>query len=239
MPNHEPADQATESESISIVVPMYNEESTIESLLKQLEPYKSECEIILVDGGSTDSTLSMIPQDWTVLHSGNGRGHQLNDGAKASTGDILFFLHCDSIIPENITGQILEVMGKYEMGFFGVKFDSSDWVMGVCGRQSNRRAKYRQIPFGDQGIFIKRNLFESLGRFPEIPLMEDYQFSLTARNTGVKMGQTESPIITSARRYGKGFFHQLWVMYFMHKLRHLYRKGMPAEQILQMYRDMR
>ena len=224
---------------VSIIVPIFNEEASITRLLDQLVQVKDRCEVIFVDGGSTDATRSLIPSSWTVLESPCGRGRQLNAGYEASTGDVLFFLHCDSILPPGFLDQICEVMDLCDMGFFGVRFDSPDWVMGICGRQSNRRARYRHIPFGDQGIFIKRDLFERLGCFPEIPIMEDYQFSLSARKAGVRMGQTKDVIVTSARRYGTGFFHQLWVMYFMHKLRWLHRKGIPEEQILAMYQEMR
>ena len=226
------------SADISIIIPAYNEQDVLPRLLFQLEAIRKECQIIFVDGGSSDATKQIIAHAGYPCFEGKGRGAQLNSGARRATGKILFFLHCDSVVPDNPLQQICEVMEAYDMGFFGIRFDSTDWVMGVCGRQSNRRAKYRQIPFGDQGIFLKKTLFESLGGFPELPLMEDYQFSLNARKAGIHMGQTQYPLTTSARKYGTGFFHQLGIMYKMHVLRWQYRHGAAPEQLAESYRRM-
>ena len=78
-----------------------------------------------------------------------------------------------------------------------------------------------------------------MGGFPEIPLMEDYQFSMGVRERGIRFGQTRDPIITSARRYGKGFFHQLKVMYQMHELRFRYRHGCSPEELKERYKKVR
>lgn len=225
--------------SISVVIPVYNEESTLGTLLPQMEGLREHCQIIFVDGGSSDASRSIIENAGYPCLLGSGRGNQLNEGARKATGDALFFLHCDSILPDHPLDQIREVLQHDQAGFFGVRFDSDDWVMGVCGRQSNRRAKYRQIPFGDQGIFIFRKLFWEVGGFPEIPLMEDYQFSLGLRARRIRFGQTREPIVTSARRYGKGFFHQLKVMYQMHELRFRYRHGCTPEELRERYRKVK
>lgn len=225
--------------SISVVIPVYNEESTLGTLLPQLEGLREHCQIIFVDGGSRDASRRIIESAGYPYLEGRGRGNQLNEGARKATGDALFFLHCDSVLPNHPLEQIREVLQHDQAGFFGVKFDSNDWVMGVCGRQSNRRAKYRQIPFGDQGIFIFRKLFWEVGGFPEIPLMEDYRFSLGIRERGIHFGQTREPIITSARRYGKGFFHQLKVMYQMHELRFRYRHGCSPEELRERYKKVK
>lgn len=222
-------------ESISIIIPAYNEEAALPSLLAQLDSIRNDCEIIFVDGGSSDQTAHMIKEAGYPCHQEKGRGRQLNEGARHAHGDILFFLHCDSIIPHDALSQIREILDRNDAGFFGIKFDTHEWVMKVCGRQSNRRAKYRQIPFGDQGIFLRSNIFWKVGGFPEIPLMEDYEFSLRLRKRKIRFGQTRDPIITSARRYGKGFFHQLKVMYQMHELRYLYRHGHTPEKLKKRY----
>lgn len=227
------------SPRISIVIPAYNEEKTLPKLLPQLEPLRDGCQIVFVDGGSRDATRQLIEDAGYPCLSGSGRGNQLNVGARHATGDALFFLHCDSVLPADPLGQIREILQSHDAGFFGVRFDCDDWVMGVCGRQSNRRARYRQIPFGDQGIFIKRALFWELGGFPEIPIMEDYEFSMKARSQGVRFGQAREPIVTSARRFGKGFFHQLKVMYQMHELRYRYRHGCSPEELRERYRKVK
>ena len=164
---------------VSVIIPIYNEEKTIGTFLKTLEPVKGKAEIIFVDGGSTDATLSLIPEDYRVLKSPKGRARQMNLGADKSRGDVLFFLHCDSEIPQDAVEQIEHVMGKYQAGCFGIAFHSKNIWMKCCQIISNRRIKDRKVMFGDQGIFIRRRLFFQIGGFPELPIMEDYQFSLT------------------------------------------------------------
>ena len=164
---------------ISIIIPIYNEEKTIEKLLATLEPVKGRCEILFVDGGSTDKTLELLGNRYPVLHSEKGRAKQMNAGAKASKGEILFFLHCDSELPKTALEEIELVMKNHRAGCFGIAFHSWNFFMFTCRVSSNHRVFDRKIMFGDQGIFLERKLFFEAGMFPELPIMEDYQFSLT------------------------------------------------------------
>ena len=104
---------------------------------------------------------------------------------------------------------------------------------------SNHRALMRGLPFGDQGIFIDRKLFFSMGMFPEFPVMEDYELSLRLRKNGIKPVMTRSRITTSARRYGKGTFSIVTTEFRMWNLRRLYRKGVSPVKLAEMYRDKR
>ena len=137
---------------ISVIVPIYNEEKTIRAILGDLRRIKDRCEIILVDGGSTDRTLEYIDSDFRLLHSEKGRAKQMNLGAKESSGDILFFLHCDSELPEKPLEQIRYVMKDYRVGCFGIAFHSVNFFMFTCRVISNHRIKDRNVVFGDQGI---------------------------------------------------------------------------------------
>lgn len=224
---------------ISVIVPIYNEETTIAPLLKQLAPLKDRCEIILVDGESTDATLDHIGSEFRVLHSEKGRAKQMNLGARESTGDILFFLHCDSELPEKWMEQIRYVMKDYRFGCFGIAFHSKNFFMFTCRVISNHRIKDRKVVFGDQGIFVDRKLFFEVGMFPEIPLMEDYQFSLTMKERGEKIGITKKRIYTSERRFPKGTIPKLREMWKMNRLRKKYRDGVDIETIAGMYDDVR
>lgn len=224
---------------ISIIVPIYNEETTIQALLSQLRKLKDQCEILLVDGGSTDRTLELIDADFTVLHSEKGRAKQMNLGAKESTGNILFFLHCDSELPEKPLEQIRYVMKDYRFGCFGIAFHSKNFFMFTCRVISNHRIKDRKVVFGDQGMFMDRELFFEVGMFPDIPLMEDYQFSLTLKERGVKIGIAKKRIYTSARRFPKGTLPKLKEMWKMNRLRKKYRDGVDIETIAELYRDVR
>ena len=226
-------------QKISIIIPLYNEETTVEKLQEQLLPLHEKCEIIFVDGGSTDATLSLIRPEFRVLHSEKGRANQMNLGALESNGDILFFLHSDSELPMRPLEEIKAVMKDHEAGCFGIAFHSRQFFMWTCRVISNHRIKDRKVMFGDQGIFITRELFFEAGMFPNLPIMEDYQFSLTLKEMGVKLGITRHRIYTSDRRFPKKVIPQLKVMWKMNRLRKMYRDGVPIETISRMYRDVR
>lgn len=144
---------------ISIIVPVYNEEKTIVQMQDQLEPLRGKCEILFVDGGSTDRTMEGIRPWVKVIHSQKGRARQMNTGAMESHGDILFFLHCDSELPPSPLAEIRRVMKDHSAGCFGIAFHSSNFFMFTCRVISNHRIKDRRVMFGDQGIFVDRSLF--------------------------------------------------------------------------------
>lgn len=224
---------------ISVIVPIYNEEKTIEKLQRQLAPYLSQCEIIFVDGGSTDRTIGSIKDGFRLLHSAKGRAAQMNLGAKESHGDILFFLHCDSELPRRFPAEIRRVMKDHRAGCFGIAFHSRNFFMFTCRVISNHRVKDRKVMFGDQGIFIDRDLFFEVGMFPDLPIMEDYQFSLTLKDKGVRLGMARRRIYTSDRRFPKGTIPKLRLMWKMNRLRKMYRDQAPIEKIADRYRDIR
>ncbi len=228
-----------EISKISIIVPVYNEEKTIKKIQKRLWKLKDKCEIIFVDGGSTDKTLEMIHPAFRVIHSGKGRAVQMNTGAKESSGEILFFLHCDSELPQKPLEQIYEVMKNYQAGCFGIAFHSLNFFLLTCRIVSNLRIFDRKVMFGDQGIFIDRDLFFEIGMFPEIPIMEDYQMSLTLKTMNIKLGIARKRIYTSDRRFPKETIPKLEVMWRMNRLRKKYRDGVPIRTISDMYRDIR
>lgn len=224
---------------ISIIIPIYNEEKTIEKLMDHLEPLKNRCEILFVDGGSTDNTLALLGEDYSVLHSEKGRAKQMNTGAKQSSGDVLFFLHCDSELPKTALEDIELVMKKYRAGCFGIAFHSWNFFMFTCRVISNNRVFDRKVMFGDQGIFLERELFFEAGMFPELPIMEDYQFSLTLKEMKVKLGMSKHRIYTSDRRFQGNTIGKLKVMWKMNRLRAMYRKGVPIDEIAELYKDVR
>lgn len=224
---------------ISVIIPVYNEEKTIRQMQDQLEPLRGRCEILFVDGGSTDGTPELIRPHFQVIHSEKGRARQMNAGAKASHGDILFFLHCDSELPPHPLGEIRQVMKDHSAGCFGIAFHSINFFMFTCRVISNHRIKDRKVMFGDQGIFADRKLFFDVGMFPEIPVMEDYQFSLTLKERNVKLGMARRRIYTSDRRFPKGTVPKLKLMWKMNRLRKMYRDQVPVETIDRLYRDVR
>lgn len=221
---------------ISIIIPIYNEASSISSLMDGLEQFKEDCEIIFIDGGSSDGSPQIIQERYRVVSSPKkGRANQMNYGASLSKGDILFFLHADSILPKDVLIQIHNIISEgYKVGCFKLKFKSVHPLMKICGFMSNLRVLLRNIAFGDQGIFIRRDYFYELGGFKEIPLMEDYQLSMTIKAKGEKIALAKSKIETSERRFTKN--GRLKTMARMQRLQHMYRKGMDIEVIANLYR---
>lgn len=224
---------------ISVIIPVYNEEKTVEALQKQLDRIKNRCEIIFVDGGSTDHTLERIRPEFRVIHAEKSRAAQMNAGAKASSGDVLFFLHCDSELPVHPLEEIRRVMKTHQAGCFGIAFHSKNFFMLTCRIISNHRVKDRKVMFGDQGIFIERALFFEIGMFPEIPIMEDYQFSLTLKERGIRLGMTGKRIYTSDRRFPEGTIPKLRLMWKMNRLRKMYRDHVDIREIARQYKDIR
>ena len=221
---------------ISIIVPVYNEAPAINKLIDNLEQFKDYCEIIFVDGGSDDGTDRIIEKKYKLFYSPKkGRSYQMNYGASLSKGNILLFLHADSLLPDDAPGQILKIIRRgYKVGCFKIKFDSKNILMKICGFMSNLRVRLRNIAFGDQGIFINRSYFYELGGFAEIPLMEDYQLSIDIKADREKIALTRTKIETSERRFvKKGRFR---TMIEMQKLQYMYRKGKDIDIIANLYK---
>lgn len=224
---------------ISIIIPIYNEETTILAMKRQMEGLKDKCEVIFVDGGSTDRTLELLGDTFPVYHSDKGKAAQMNVGAKNSHGDILCFLHCDSEIPVTLVPEIRYVMKDHQAGCFGIAFHSKNFFMWTCRVISNHRIKDRKVMFGDQGIFVTRELFFEAGMFAELPILEDYQFSLTLKEKDIRLGMARHRIYTSDRRFPDGTIPKLKLMWLMNRLRKMYRDGVPIEKIASLYKDVR
>ncbi len=225
--------------SISIVIPVYNEHRVINALLDQLRPLRDECEIVFVDGGSTDGTQEAIKGEFRIIDAPRGRGVQLNAGVAATSGEVLFFLHADSSLPPNPLDEIRLALRKHRFGCFGIRFAPSSPLLRICQALSNYRCYVRRIVFGDQGLFIERALFNEVGGFPELPLMEDYELALILRRMGLRPGMTCHRITTSSRRYGTTTRERLRTMWLMLRLRAKYRAGVPIDEIMQCYHDAR
>ena len=219
---------------ISIIIPCYKEGDTLSNMEEQLRPYKKKAEILFADGGENH-----FSGEYKVVPCPKGRAKQMNAAAKEACGDILFFLHCDSILPKGFLEEIREAIRKTPVACFGIRFKPSSPLMTVCSFISNHRVYDRKVMFGDQGIFLGRELFFQMGGFPDIPLMEDYQFSLNLKKCGIPMGLCKKRLITSERRFSGSFFHKLLIMWKMNRLRARYRKGEDINALAKEYKDIR
>ncbi len=229
--------------SISIIVPVLNEASTIDALQDQLDRIDlaaERCEVIFVDGGSTDGTRERVrPRYRVIAQKGRGRGGALNTGAAEATGEVLFFLHCDSVLPENALGEVRDVLRTHRVGSFGIRFDRVTPVLLLCQAMSNLRIRLRRLSYGDQGLFIERELFFDAGMFPDVPLMEDYQFARNLKARGERLGMAKHRIRTSARRFPEGELNRVRTWLTMASLRAKYLRGVPAEELSRAYGNVR
>jgi rSAM/selenodomain-associated transferase 2 len=193
---------------ISIVIPALNEAGSIEKVLAGIHALPN-VEVILVDGGSSDDTVS-ISQGWgvKVISSARGRARQMNVGAKAATGEILLFLHADTVLPlgfETMVRSTLQPPLEGEppapvAGAFSLQIDDPLPSLRWIERLVAWRSQWRQMPYGDQAMFLTAATFQELGGFVEMPIMEDFELIRRLQCLG-RIETLAAPVVTSARRW--------------------------------------
>ena len=187
---------------LSIVIPALNEEAHIRAAIEHAWRL-SPAEVIVVDGHSTDKTVEICRSaQCTVIDCRAGRGPQLNAGAAVSTGDIILFLHADSHLEPSASRQIEDIMTdkEVEVGGFCQQIDAESLIYRWLEWGNAWRLRRRGLAFGDQGIFIRRRLFERIGGFPDVPIMEDLMLMKHARRVS-KPVLLPGPLHISARRW--------------------------------------
>ena len=194
--------------SFSIIIPVLHEEAAIGGALGRIRGLAGgdEAEIIVVDGDPAGGTLGAISDGAvTTLLSERGRGKQLNRGAEAATGEVLLFLHADTVLPPEALGQIERLLrdGAIAGGAFDLAIDSPRPVFRLIERVASLRSRLTRIPYGDQAIFLRRDCFRTLGGFREIPLMEDVDLMRRLRKSGRRIAILTACVVTSARRWEK------------------------------------
>lgn len=195
-------DRNTDVARLSVVIPTLNEEVCIGRTLDAVRD-GDVWETIVVDGGSRDRTREIARSHGaTVVRSEPGRGRQLNVGANAAAGDTLLFLHADTIPPPNFESDVFQVLGRPDIvaGAFRLKIDAPHFSLRIVERLVNLRSTYMQLPYGDQGIFMSADVFGRLGGFPNVSVMEDYEFVRRLRKLG-RIAIAPSAVNTSARRW--------------------------------------
>jgi rSAM/selenodomain-associated transferase 2 len=189
---------------ITIVMPVLNEAKTFRITLNQL-PLSPNEELIVVDGGSTDESVS-IAREFTdkVFVTETGRARVMNYGAERATGDILLFLHADSQLPEGAFGIIRTTLGNNSVaaGAFDLGISNPKFRFRIIELGANLRSRVTSVPYGDQGIFLSKKVFNHIGGFADIPLMEDIEISRRLKKTG-KIVFVRPPVMVSARRWLK------------------------------------
>jgi rSAM/selenodomain-associated transferase 2 len=173
--------------SVSVIVPTLNEAATIVPTLRRLEAQACD-EVIVVDASSADGTASLAQQEGAiVIESPRGRGVQQNRGAAAARGDVLVFLHADCWLESGAVAGLRSFLARHPgvpAGCFRMRVESEHPLYRSIDVAAHLRAGLLGIPYGDQAIFVRRRVFERVGRFPETPLMEDVGISLRLRRLG-------------------------------------------------------
>lgn len=193
--------------TISVIIPTLNEDKVLASTLVHTSSLRFD-DIVIVDGGSADRTVPMarafcerVPNARLVL-APQGRARQMNEGAQASRGEILLFLHADTMLPATAKLDMETAMADETVvgGRFDVDFDRRTLWSSVIGGLMSRRSRWSGIATGDQAIFVRRRVFEELGGFADIPLMEDIDFSRRLKRMG-RTAALRSRVVTSFRRW--------------------------------------
>jgi rSAM/selenodomain-associated transferase 2 len=186
--------------TVSVVIPALDEARHIEACIRSIRSQEGVAEIIVVDGGSTDGTATIALRFAEVLVSEPGRALQMNAGAARATGDALLFVHADSTLhPAAIQGVRRALLDPRTVGgTFTLRFDHGHPLLRFYALCSRLRVPL--FHYGDQGIFLRRGVFEALGGFPQIPLMEDLELLRRLRRYG-RVTLVPSPVTTSARRF--------------------------------------
>ena len=172
---------------IAIIVPVYNEAASVVETLAALQPYRAKGhQLIVVDGGSSDSTLERsAPLADEVIRSGKGRALQQNAGAKIADAEVLLFLHADTLLPDRADTLLADALEKgKDWGRFDVSISGGLPGLRVVSTLMNVRSRLTGIATGDQAIFVRKSVFEQLGGFSEIPLMEDIELSTRLKKIG-------------------------------------------------------
>jgi rSAM/selenodomain-associated transferase 2 len=190
--------------SISIIIPALNEAESLGSRLPHLVSSQG-LEVIVVDGGSIDRTVDTAKAlGAKVLRSSPGKAAQMNAGAQAARGDILLFLHADTRLDPGFVGQVQHALSQpgVAAGAFRLAIDGKGFGLRLIEWLANFRSGVLQVPYGDQGIFVRADLFAAVGGYPTLPIMEDFELVRRLKRKG-RIRILPLPATTSPRRWKK------------------------------------
>jgi len=224
--------------TFSIIIPVLHESEIINTLLEKLKHIATDevFEIIVVDGSPTQDTLQVIT-DKTIITClcQQGRGCQMNAGAARATGDILVFLHADTILPTNALLLIQKTLQNKQLvgGAFTLQIQSHNTLLRMIAAFSTFRSQITRAPYGDQVIFLRKSCFDAIGGYKDIPLMEDIDLMRRIKKKKGEIIILPHSVITSDRRWKQeGLFYTALrdsIIIF------LYWCGIPAEKLAKFY----
>lgn len=220
---------------ISVIIPALNEAGHIAATLAPLQPLRQRGhEVIVVDGGSSDATATRAqPLADRVLTATRGRARQMNAGAQAAHGEVLWFLHADTLAPADADRLLRDALAGHAWGRFDVRLSGHQPLLRMVERLMNLRSCLSGIATGDQGLFVRRDAFAAAGGFPDQPLMEDIALSRRLKRIG-RPHCLRTPLVTSSRRWEeRGILRTILLMW---RLRLLYALGADPAHLARLYR---
>ncbi|MGE4593797.1 MULTISPECIES: TIGR04283 family arsenosugar biosynthesis glycosyltransferase [Alcaligenaceae] len=220
----------------SIIIPVLNESAGLAETLQMLQPLRTNgAQVLVVDGGSTDETLTIAePLADSVLKSPASRSRQMNTGAMHACGDVLIFLHADTRLPAHCLEHIdTAIRDGARWGRFDVTITGQHWMLPVIAFMMNWRSRLTGIATGDQAIFMQRSFFNQLGGFSDQPLMEDIELSVRLRKVA-RPACLRPRAVTSGRRWEtRGVWRTILLMW---QLRWCYWRGDSPHHLAKRYR---
>ena len=226
--------------AVSLIIPVLNEAENISGIIHHIRELDADftAEIIIVDGDPEGSTINAIEDEGlhTVV-SVKGRARQMNRGAALATGDILLFLHADTHLPSNAFALIEAAMNDkgFVGGAFDLGFNTQRRIFKITELYVFFRTRLTKIPFGDQAIFIRRDFFEKIGGYRDLPIMEDVDLMKRIRKRGDKICIISEKVRTSPRRYEQEGIIYTTIRNWMLQLQ--YSLGVSPERLVRWYKS--
>ena len=223
---------------VSVIIPVLNEGERINRILDSLQSAASGAafEAIVVDGDPAGSTVERISETSAVqLIAPRGRALQMNAGAARARGDILLFLHADTLLPQSAFSKIVGALSdrRYVGGAFDLGISNRRWIFRLIGKCASLKHRLTRVPYGDQAIFMLKSYFQEMGGYAGIPLMEDVELMRRVKRHKGRIIILPDPVATSSRKWEKdGVIYTIarnWI------LQTLYLFGMPAEKLVKYY----
>jgi rSAM/selenodomain-associated transferase 2 len=224
---------------LSIVLPVLDEGSLIRRFLLHIRTVAPTAEIIVVDGGSSDGTASIArPLVDVVISAPRGRASQMNAGAAVACGDVLWFLHVDLQVSRGSLADIEDALADQSVvgGCFRLRFPERQRIYRISDSLGNVAVEVFGFALGDHGIFCRHEVFNQLGGYPDVPLLEDAEIYRALRSRG-RMLQLRDEILCSPRAYLKHGPYRTTAVYFL--ILALYVAGVPINRLNRIYRWFR